>query len=100
VKVAYTAQAKRDLIEIGVWIAHDNPARAKTFVAELYGVCEALGDAPRSYPLLQSHRTSGVRRRPYKSYLIFYWIMESRVEVLHVLHSARDYEAILFPQSE
>jgi toxin ParE1/3/4 len=29
--------------------------------------------------------------------LIFYRVLNDTVEVLHVLHGARDYEAILFP---
>ena len=40
-----------------------------------------------------------IRRRPAGDYLIFYRIEDDQIEVLHVLHGARDYEAILFPAS-
>jgi plasmid stabilization system protein ParE len=43
---------------------------------------------------IESH---GVRRRPVGDYLIFYRVAADRVEVVHVLHGARDYEALLFP---
>ena len=35
---------------------------------------------------------------PHGNYLIFYRIADDTVEVLHVLHGARDYENILFPE--
>jgi plasmid stabilization system protein ParE len=34
---------------------------------------------------------------PMEIYLIFYRVSDEGVEILHVLHGARDYEAILFP---
>jgi toxin ParE1/3/4 len=53
---------------------------------------------PRAFPLLPEWEDRGVRRRPYGNYLIFYRIAADTVEVLHVLHGARDFEAILFPE--
>ncbi|WP_353682281.1 type II toxin-antitoxin system RelE/ParE family toxin [Mesorhizobium sp.] len=52
---------------------------------------------PERYPLLQRHRSSGVRRRVHGSYLIFYRITTDAVEILHVLHGAMDFDAIFFP---
>jgi len=46
--------------------------------------------------LVAKHEDSGVRRRRYKRYLIFYFILDGRVEVLRILHGARNYEVILF----
>ncbi len=54
--------------------------------------------APRGYSLVPRHEHAGIRRRPYGDYLIFYRIGTNTVEVLHVIHGARDYEAILFPE--
>ncbi|WP_245268319.1 type II toxin-antitoxin system RelE/ParE family toxin [Mesorhizobium sp. WSM2561] len=51
---------------------------------------------PERYPLLQRHRSSGVRRRVHGSYLIFYRITTDAVEIPHVLHGAMDFDAILF----
>jgi plasmid stabilization system protein ParE len=36
-KLVFTDEAKADLLQIGEWIAEDNPARAFTFVNELKG---------------------------------------------------------------
>jgi plasmid stabilization system protein ParE len=41
-----------------------------------------------------------MRRRAYGTYLIFYRIAEDRIEVLHILHGARDFEPILFPEGQ
>lgn len=97
-RVVVTEAAFADLIRIGHVIREDNPARAETFVAELYDRCRRLGAMPRAYPLLPAWEKTGIRRRVYGNYLIFYRIGADAVEVLHVLHGAQDYEAILFPE--
>lgn len=38
------------MLHIGRWIKQDNPARAETFVQELYDRCEALEHMPRAFP--------------------------------------------------
>jgi toxin ParE1/3/4 len=96
--VVITSAAEADLEAIGDWIGEDNPARALTFVQELRHRCETLIDAPRGYALIPRFEHLGVRRRPYRDYLIFYRIVGATIEVLHVLHGARSYEAILFPE--
>ena len=95
--VVLTETAIADLIAIGRYIKTDSPQRAKTFVAELESRCHQLGAMPTAFALVPRHERSGVRRRPHGNYLIFYRIVADTVEVLHVLHGAQDYEAILFP---
>lgn len=96
-KVVLTESALTELTEIGRYIKRDNPRRAATFVRELYKCCEQLGGMPRAYPLLPAHEDRGIRRRVHGQYLIFYRVEADAVEMLHVLHGARDYEPILFP---
>lgn len=95
--VVFTEEAETDLERIGDYIAEGNPARAVSFVAELVDCCRRLADAPHGYPLVPRYRRSGVRRRPYGRYLVFYRAGADRIDILHVLHGAQDYEAILFP---
>ena len=95
--VVITAAAEHDLETIADRIAQDNPARALTFLAELRRRCETLIDAPEGYALIPRYEALGIRRRPYRDYLIFYRVAGETIEILHVLHGARDYEAILFP---
>jgi toxin ParE1/3/4 len=93
--VVISDAAEAELEAIGDWIAEANPTRALSFVMERR--CEALSDVPRGFPLVPRYERLGIRRRPYGDYLIFYRVLNDTVEILHVLHGARDYEAILFP---
>lgn len=98
--VVLTETAYDDLLRIGQDIQKDNPTRAATFVTELYERCQTLGLMPRAYPLLPDREQQGIRRRPYGDYLIFYRIEKETVQVLHIVHGARDYEQILFPENK
>jgi plasmid stabilization system protein ParE len=97
VKVILSRKAERDLEEIGDWIAQRNPIRAASFVGELRSACSGIGRAPRSYPLVDMSRDSALRRRVHGNYLIFFDIGTAVVEILHILHGARDYAQIVFP---
>ena len=94
--VVLSDNAEAELESIGDWIARDAPMAAVTFIRELREACDRIGDMPRAFPLLPRHRKSGIRRKVYGDYQIFYVIGE-QVDVLHVIHGARDYEQILFP---
>jgi len=71
---------------------------ALKFVQELK--CDSLADAPRGYPLMPRYEHLGIRRRPFGNYLIFYRVGADAIEVVHILHGARDYEPLLFPENE
>lgn len=95
--VVLTAAAEADLDTIAEWIARESPERALSFIAELRQRCESLAQAPLAYSLAPRYEHAGIRRRVYRNCLIFYRITDETIEVLHVLHGARDYEPILFP---
>jgi plasmid stabilization system protein ParE len=97
VQVVVAKSAINDLESIADWIAADSPERAISFVLLLRGRCLQLGDMPLAYPLVPRYESRGIRRRPVGDYLIFYRLQDNRVEIVHILHSARDYEALLFP---
>jgi plasmid stabilization system protein ParE len=96
--VVLTDEAKVDFERIGDFIASDNPRRAETFVGELLDRCLRLAEMPRAFPFVPRYEKTGIRRRPYENYLVFYRIAETRVEILHILNGAQDYESILFPK--
>jgi toxin ParE1/3/4 len=95
-KVRFTRPAVLDLEAIADWIAHDDPMRAFSFVEELRKACLAIGRRPRAYPFVEHRRGDGIRRRVHGNYLIFYRVADGAVEILHVLHGARDYAQIIF----
>lgn len=97
--VVFSSEAELDLEHIGDYIAVHNPPRAESFVRELMARCYELADMPRAFPLVPRYEHTGVRRRPYGDYLIFYYIGPDAVNVLHVLNGAQNYEPVLFPDT-
>jgi toxin ParE1/3/4 len=96
--VVITAEAESDLEQIATYLAGQSVEIALGFVQELREKCESLADAPRGYPLVPRHEHLGIRRRPFGNYLIFYRVASDAIEVVHILHGARDYEPLLFPE--
>jgi len=60
-KVILRTTAKRNLKAIGLYIAHDNLARAQSFTDELESVCLSLAELPKRGPLIVA-RGSNMRR--------------------------------------
>lgn len=54
-----------------------------------------LATSPLAFPLVPRYEHLGVRRLVYGNYLIFYRVDARNITVLHVLHGAMDYAAIL-----
>lgn len=96
-KVIITASAQTDPDEIVDYIAIDSSERALNFVDELMDRCHELGDFPKAYPLVPRYESQGVRRRVHGNFLIFYRVQPKQVEVLRIVHGARDYGRFLFP---
>lgn len=96
--VVITGEAETDLERIADHIAKDSPLRALSFVMELRERCERLIEAPKGFPLVPRYQHTGVRRRVHGAYLIFYRVGPKTIEVIHILHGAMNYEAILFPE--
>ncbi len=97
-RVSFSEQAKAGLRGIALFTARDNKARALSFVRELRSAAANIGDMPRAYPLIPRYERHAIRRCPFRDDLVFYRIEDEQIVILHVLHVARDYEALLFPQ--
>lgn len=91
--------AAADLEAISDYIARDNTRRALTFVKELHQMCNDLAEMSLAFPLVPRYEHAGVRHRVYGSYQIFYRVVDEPafIDVLHVIHGARNYASILFP---
>ena len=94
-KVRFSPAADADLAAIQAFIAEDNPVAAAIFTRDLAGAAIAIGATPLGFPLLPDHRSSSLRRRVYHSYLIVYRLDTDTVEIVRVLHGARDYRSLL-----
>ncbi len=98
-RLVLSHEARRDLIEIGDYIALDNRARALTFIKELRAAMSVLLQRPQAFPVVPRYAHLGIRRRTYGNYMIFYRRDDEQVFILRVLHSVRDYEELLDVES-
>ena len=86
--------ARADLIEIGDFIALDNPERAGSFVAEI----EARMTQVAEQPGVSSRRDElhkGLRSVRHGRYMIFFVEKDGEAWIIRVLHGARDLPRIL-----
>ena len=93
-KVRYTPQAKSDLTKIFSHIAQDNPRAARAVIATIRQEITILSDNPR---LGRPGRVSGTRELVGSPlpYVVAYRIAGDFVDILAVLHTARDWPLLL-----
>jgi plasmid stabilization system protein ParE len=94
-RATITESAWEDMLGVCRAIGLDSPRRAESFLEELYKHCVELADMPAAFPFASGYEAQGIRRRVFGNYLVFYRINAKTVEVLHVIHGARDYDRIL-----
>lgn len=88
-----TPLASSDLIEIWSYIADDSVANADVFIDKLYDTIQLLARNPGS----GRHREElapGIQSFPFGRYIIFYRAVPSAIEIVRVLHGARDIDAL------
>ena len=82
--------AQADLIEIGDYIALDNPDRALRFVLEIEEVIfKQIADRPSSFPL-RADLAVDLWVAHHRRYLIFFRQLSNSIQIVRVLHGARD----------
>lgn len=87
--------AQADLIEIGDYIAIDNPDRALSFIAEFEAlIFSAIAVRPASFPA-RPDLGEGLRVARHYRYLVFFTHKSERIEVLRILHAARALQSLL-----
>lgn len=92
--VDFTTGAKADLRAIGSYIAQDSTGDAARFVGELIDACHDLATFPRRFPA-EPRYGPAAHRRVYGNYLIIYEIVEDTIDILTIVHAARDIDALL-----
>ena len=94
-QVIVTVKAMTDLVDIGQYIAQNNPAAADVLIDRLQRECKLLATVPLRYPLVEGYEQRGIRKRPVGNYLIFYRVGARVIDVLHIVHHARDHAPLL-----
>ena len=87
--VFYAKEARADLRDIALYIARDNSARAYSFVDELRDTALKAAERPESFPA-RPELAPGLRVARHGRYLIFFMHEPDKIEVVRVLHGARD----------
>lgn len=100
--VVYSAQARRQLNDLYLWIAEQSgfPDRAEGYVSAILDTCEGLATFPfrglARDDLRPGLRTIGFRRRA----TIAFAVHKSTVEILGVFYGGQDYENTFTNDSE
>ena len=88
-KVIYSPAALEDLRGIARYIADANPASALSFIEELQSVANIVAQRPASFPA-RPELAAGLRVAHHGRYLLFFIHDEGEIEIIRVLHGARD----------
>jgi toxin ParE1/3/4 len=99
-KVSKRPQVIQDLIGLATYIAEDNLDASDLFLQAAEETFKQLGEIPQMGKFCQfsDHDLAGIRQQAikgFRKYLIFYRLTDEGVEILRVIHGARDIEAIL-----
>jgi toxin ParE1/3/4 len=86
-------RANSDLIEIWSYIADDSIANADAFIDKLYETIHVLGRQHGS-GRQREELAPGIQSFPFGRYIIFYRAITNAIEIVRVLHGARDIENI------
>jgi toxin ParE1/3/4 len=92
--------AELDIEELAFYIAQSHPSAASDFLESVYWTCELLAGMPRLGASYRRPRRelNGLRRHPvrdFHNHLIFYRPIREGIEVVRVLHGARDLASML-----
>ena len=86
-------QAENDLVDIWTYIAIDNPHAADRLLDSIDNKCRTLA----VYPYMGRERQdieSGIYSFPIGNYVVFYEHAEDGIEIVRVLHAARDIHSV------
>lgn len=84
-----TVEAEDDLLSIWRYIAEDDPQAATRLLLSIDERCALLADNPQLGPA-RPDIAPDLRYFPFGNYLILYREVSNEVEIVRVLHGARD----------
>ncbi len=98
-RVTKSADAKRDLVDHFTFIGQDSPNAADRFLLAADEAFHTLAEMPRMGRLREFRNPDlkGLRSWPiphFENYLIFYMPSDRDIDIVRVLHGARDLGAI------
>lgn len=98
-RVCLSPKAQADLDDIWIYIAKDSPANADKFIDRLVDTIQQILSTAPMAGRAREELGEGLRSLPFERYMVFYRLENSVVEIGRILHSARDFEAVLGEKS-
>ncbi|MEO9340489.1 type II toxin-antitoxin system RelE/ParE family toxin [Mesorhizobium sp. SB112] len=92
-KIFRSPATENDLIDIWCSIAPDSPAAADRVLDHISERILQLADFPESGPA-RPEIAEDARALSVANYLVLYRIFDERIEIIRVVHGARDVEAL------
>ena len=94
-----SSQAEDDLSEIAIYIGEDNPNAAMRFLDAAEATFKTLMLTPglgrsRRFQNSRLENLRSWRIKGFKNYLVFYLPIESGIQIVRVLHGAKDFETL------
>lgn len=92
-RLTLSPRAQTDLVEIWSYIADDNEVNADAFVERLNTALRMLVQQPDA-GRRREDLAAGLRSFPVGRYIIFYHSRKTTLEIVRVLHAARNIEPL------
>jgi toxin ParE1/3/4 len=89
-KIVWTEPAVEDLRELHAYIARDSEMYASGFVERIISAAERVADHPGAGRVVPENNDENVREILYQHYRITYRVKKDEIEMLTVIHGARD----------
>lgn len=93
-RIIRTPKAAEDLIDIYSYIARRDPQAATRMLLGLGRQIELLAERPRIGRLRDDLR-AGLRSWPFRRHVVLYRTISNGIEIIRVVHGARDLAAVL-----
>lgn len=93
-RIVRTPAAESDLIDIWIYVASDSPAAADRLLDRIAERIALLGDFPEA-GTARPDIAEDLRMLTAGAYVVLYRIAEARVEIVRVVHGARDATALI-----
>ena len=93
-KIVWTEPAVEDLRELHAYIARDSEVYAIGFVERIILAVEQVADHPRVGRIVPEKNDENVRELLYQNYRIIYRVKSDQIELLTIIHGARDLTAL------
>ena len=86
--------ARADLLDIWNYVADDSPAKADRLLDSINKHCQTLARFPKM-GRARGELGPSIRSFPVGNYVIFYREVSRGIEIIRVLHGARDIEGMI-----